>query len=153
MNCSKCILAIFYCTCTPAGLQMNSVCIQCKDFAYKKWQNLFLWLLMTPNTYGFAHLRHTSALVHWPILHNIILLLCTCIFCACTVYTRGWFVPEQKPEPIFNLGHCSWKLKQFINYESCHGLCRWMNITPLHIVRSSEWFLTAVLYMVSIHYL
>ena len=114
MNCSKCILAIFYCTCTPAGLRMNSVCIQCKDFAYKKWQNLFLWLLMTPKTYGFAHLRHTSALVHWPILHNIILLPCTCIFCIYTVYTRGQFVPEQKTEPIFNLGHCSWKLKQLI---------------------------------------
>ena len=27
MNHSKCMLAIFYCTCTPAGLQMNSMCI------------------------------------------------------------------------------------------------------------------------------
>ena len=98
-------------------LQMNSMCIKCKDFAYKKWQNfLFLRLLITPKTYGFAHLRHTSALVHWPILHNIILLQCTCrcICYACTVYTRGQFVPEQKTEPIFNLGHCSWKLKQLI---------------------------------------
>ena len=34
--------------------------------------------------------------------------------CACTVYARGRFVPEQKTEPIFNLGHCSWKLKQLI---------------------------------------
>ena len=87
-----------------------------KIFAYKKWQNLFLRLLITPKTYGFAHLRHTSALVHWPILHNIILLQCTCrcICYACTVYTRGQFVPEQKTEPIFNLGHCSWKLKQLI---------------------------------------
>lgn len=74
----------------------------------------FLWLLVTPKTYGFAHLRHTSSLVHWPILHNIILLPCTCIFCACTVYDRGRFLPEQKTEPIFNLGHCSWKLKQLI---------------------------------------
>ena len=23
-------------------------------------------------------------------------------------------MPEQKTEPIFNLGHCSWKLKQLI---------------------------------------
>lgn len=57
---------------------------------------------------------HTSALVHWPILHNIILSQCTCIFCACTVYTRREFVPEQKLETIFNLGPCSWKLKQLI---------------------------------------
>lgn len=138
MNCSKCILAIFYCTCTPAGLQMNSVCIQCKDFAlYKKWQNLFLRLLITPKTYGFAHLRHTSALVHWPILHNIILLQCTCIFVHALYTPEGDSCQNKKSEPIFNLGHCSWKLKQFINYKSCHGLCHWMNIIPLHIVRSS----------------
>ena len=105
MNCSKCILAIFYCTCNPAGLQMNSVCIQCKDFAlYKKWQNLFLQLLITPKTYGYAHLRHTSALVHWPILHNIILLQCTCIFVHALYTPEGDSCQNKKLSPFLTLG-------------------------------------------------
>ena len=75
------------------GLVINSVCIQCKNYAYKEWHNSFLRSL------SFIHPEYRWALLNsgkWQCTLVQSVYASSRISCARVVCARGRFVPEEK---------------------------------------------------------
>ena len=74
------------------------VCVRCKVFAYKKWQNSFFWSLsfihriqMTLLT--VSQVARSSGLVRWPILQFLRILL---------HLTHKWYAQDRYLRSVFN---------------------------------------------------